>query len=38
MKKIRSIKNTWYDLLFKYIPDPITKLVGGLKNKVISLL
>ena len=36
-EKIRSIKNILYDLLIKYIPDPIAKLVGGFKNKVISL-
>ena len=38
MKKIRSIKNTWYDWLINYIPEPITKSVDGFKNKVISLL
>ena len=25
MKKIRSIKNTWYDWLINYIPEPIKK-------------
>ena len=37
MKKIRSIKNTWYDWLINYIPEPIRKSVGGFENKVISL-
>ena len=36
MKKIRSIKNTWYDWLINYIPEPIRKGVGGLKDEVIS--
>ena len=40
MKKIRQIKNTWYDWLT--VPEPIRKSVGGLKegglkDKVISL-
>ena len=26
MKKIRSIKNTWYDWLINYIPEPIKKV------------
>ena len=26
MKKIRSIKNTWYDSLVNYIPKPIKKV------------
>ena len=29
MKKIRPIKNTWYDWLINYIPEPIRKSVGG---------
>ena len=32
MKKIRSIKNTWYDWLINYIPEPIRKSVGGFKD------
>ena len=32
MKKIRPIKNTWYDWLVNYIPNPIKKSVGGFKN------
>ena len=27
MKKIRSIKNTWYDWLIDYIPEPKRKSV-----------
>ena len=26
MKKIRSIKNTWYNWLINYIPEPIKKV------------
>ena len=36
IKKIRPVKNTWYDWLINYIPEPIRKNVGGLKDKVIS--
>ena len=32
MKKIRPIKNTWYDWLLNYIPEPIRKSVGGFKD------
>ena len=38
MKKIRPIKNTWYDWLINYIPEPIRKIVGCFKDKVISVL
>ena len=38
MKKIGPIKNTWYDWLINYIPDPIRRSVGGLKDKIASLL
>ena len=34
MKKIRSIKNTWYDWLINYIPDPIGKSLVGFKINV----
>ena len=34
MKKIRPIKNTWYDWSVNYIPDPIRKSVGGFKDKI----
>ena len=30
-------KNTWHDWLIKYIPEPIRKIVGGFKDKVVSL-
>ena len=34
MKKIRSIKNTWYDWLINYIPDPIGKSLVGFNINV----
>ena len=34
IKKIRPVKNTWYDWLINCIPEPIRKNVGGLKDKV----
>ena len=37
MKKINPIKNTWYDWLINYIPEPITKTVGGFKEKIVHL-
>ena len=37
MRKIIPIKNTWYDWLINYIPEPIRKIVGGFKDTVISL-
>ena len=37
MKKIRPIKNTWYDQLINYIPKPIRKSVSVLKDKFLSL-
>ena len=37
MKKIRPIKNTSYDWLIDYIPEPIIKSVGDFKNKIVSL-
>ena len=37
MKRIRTIKNTWYNWLINYIPQSIRKSVGGFKDKVISL-
>ena len=37
MKKIRRIKNTWYDWLINYIPEPIRKSVGGFKDKIVFL-
>ena len=37
MKKIRQIKNNWYDWLINYIPELIRKSVGGFKDKILSL-
>ena len=37
MKKIRPIKNTWYDWLINYISIPIRKNAGGFKDKIVSL-
>ena len=37
MKKIRPIKNTWYDWLINYIPEPIIKSASGFKGKIVSL-
>ena len=34
MKKIRSIKNTWYEWLINDILEPIRKSVGGFKDKI----
>ena len=36
MKKIRPIKNTWYDWLINYIPEPIRKRVDEFKDKIAS--
>ena len=36
MKKVMPFKNTCYDWLINYIPEPIRKSVGGFKDKVIS--
>ena len=38
MKKIRPIKNTWYEWLVNYIPESITKSADGFKDQVVSLL
>ena len=37
MKKIRPIKNTWYDWLINYIPELVRKNVGGFKDKIVNL-
>ena len=37
MKKRKPIKNTWYDWLINYIPEPIRKSVGDFKDKIVSL-
>ena len=36
-KKIRPIKNTWFDWLINYIPKPIRISQSVLKDKFISL-
>ena len=36
MEKIRTLKNTWYDWLINYIPEPITKIVGRFKDEIVS--
>ena len=36
MKKIRPVKNTWYDWLINYILEPIRKSVSGFKDKIVS--
>ena len=35
MKKIRPIKNTWYDWLINYVPEAVRKSVAGFKDKAI---
>ena len=37
MKKTRPIKNTWYDWLINYIPEPIRKSVAGFRDRTVSL-
>ena len=37
MKKIRPVKNTWFDWLINYIPDPIKKSLGGFKDKILNI-
>ena len=36
MEKTRPIKNAWYDQLINYIPELITKIVDGFKDKIES--
>ena len=38
IKNIGPIKNTWYDSLINYIPEPIRKSVDDFKDKVASFL
>ena len=38
MKEIRPIKNICYDSFIKYFSEPIRKIVGGFKDKMVSLL
>ena len=38
-KKRTFTKNTWYDscdLLINYIPEPLKRIVGGVKDQIIS--
>ena len=37
MKKVRPVKNTWYDQQVNYISQPIRKITGDFKDKVVSL-
>ena len=37
MKKMRPIKNTWYNLVINFIPRPIRKSASVLKGKVLNL-
>ena len=36
INKIRPIKNTWYDWLINYVPEPIIKNAGGFKYTIVS--
>ena len=36
-KKIRPIKNSWYDWLINYIPDSFRKSIGDFKDKIICI-
>ena len=36
-KKLRPVKNSWYDWLINYIPEPPTKNVGGFTDKDASI-
>ena len=38
MTKIRPIINTCYNWLVSYIPEPITKILGGFKDKLVNFL
>ena len=37
MKKIRPIKNTWYEWLTNHIPESKRKRVGGFKDAIVIL-
>ena len=34
IKEIRPIKNSWYNWLINYIPEPITKIASDFKGKL----
>ena len=33
----KNYSNTWYDWLFNNISRPITKIVGGFKDRIVSI-
>ena len=37
MKKTRPFKHNWCDWPINYIPEPITKIIGGFKGKILSI-
>ena len=37
IKKIRPNKNSWYDWLMNYLPEPKRKSVGGFRDHVLSI-
>ena len=37
MKKIRPIKNNWYDWWINYITELITNILGVFKDKIVRL-
>ena len=37
MQKIRPIKNTWFNWLINYIPESITKIASGFKDRLVNL-
>ena len=37
MNKVRPVKNTWYDWLINCIHEPVSKILAGLKEKIVSL-
>ena len=37
MKMLKNTWNDWYDWLIGYIPEPIIKSVGGVKDQIMSL-
>ena len=36
-EKNKTIKNTWYDWLNNYVPEPIRKSVGSFNDKIVRL-
>ena len=36
-KEMKKKRPTWYDWSINYIPEPIRKIVGSFKDKVVSL-